>query len=82
VIETIGTLRRKLRMLGTRHPSWCEDFQVREGPLAIQNGYRVTAIDAMGAEFGFGIGSGWPEMSEQIAHELATLLNALHEEIE
>jgi hypothetical protein len=75
---TLGMLRRRLRVLGTRHPAWREGFRVRQGPLAIQNGYRVTAIDASGAEFGFGVGAGWPAMAEQMATELADLLNALH----
>ena len=74
---TIGMLRRKLKILGTRHPGWVDGFRVREGPLPIQNGFRVTAIDASGAEFGFGVGAGWPEIAEGMADELALLLRAL-----
>jgi hypothetical protein len=75
--ETLGTLRRKLRTLGTRHPSWREPFKARRGPLHIQRGFRVTAVDASGAEFGFGVYAGWDDIAEQMANELAELLNAL-----
>lgn len=74
-IEEIRTLMNgSLR----RHPRWLRGWQVREGaPVVFLNGYRVTAVDASGAEFGFYIGgAGWPEMAEQLANELAHLLNS------
>lgn len=74
---TLGTLRRRLKVLGTRHPAWRHGFMVRQGPLQFPSGWRVTAIDASGAEFGFGVEAGWPEMAEQMANELAVLLNEL-----
>jgi hypothetical protein len=77
--ETLGTLRRKLKTLGTRHPRWLRGWKVHEGPPGVfLNAYRVTAVDASGAEFGFYVGgAGWPEMAEQMANELAQLLNAV-----
>jgi hypothetical protein len=75
---TLGMLRR-LPALGTRHPAWRQGFAVRAGHLPIQNGWRVTAIDASGAEFGFGVGAGWPEAAKEMAEDLAVILNALHE---
>lgn len=75
--RSLGALR-KLRTLGTRHPAWQEDFAVREGPINMVMGWRVTARDASGAEFGFGVSAGWPEMAQQMAVELATILATLH----
>lgn len=75
--STLGTLRRRLRVLGTRHPRWRAGFQVRRGPLGIQRGYRVTAVDASGAEFGFGVYAGTDETAEQMAAELVALLRSV-----
>jgi hypothetical protein len=76
---TLGTLKRVLRVLGTSHPRWREGFTVRKGPLGIQRGYRVTAVDASGAEFGFGVYAGTDETAEQMAEELMTLLRSVQE---
>lgn len=76
------TLRglRRLKALGTRHPAWQEDFTLREGPINMVMGWRVTARDASGAEFGFGVSAGWPEQAQQMAADLTILLRSLHEE--
>ena len=70
---------RRLKALGTRHPAWREDFAVREGPINMVMGWRVTAVDASGAEFGFGVSAGWPEQAQQMAVDLAVILNTIHE---
>jgi hypothetical protein len=53
-------------------PQWRRGWEVRPGNLAYTLPWTLTAVDASGEVFGFGVKAGWPEMGE-------TLLRSLHE---
>jgi hypothetical protein len=56
------------------HPAWQEGFTAREGVPIYVNGWRVTAKDATGAEFGFAVMNGDPGRAESMARALEEVL--------
>lgn len=81
-LEIIASLRKRLRFLEEArhevprlrlHPNCLDGWRVRgEGGTV-----RVTACDAKGAEFGFAVMAGWPELCDDFAYALCTVLQAI-----